>query len=50
MTTIDYRPGLEGVVAAETRMSHVDGQIGELIVGGDLVQLFLGTDGIFTMA
>ena len=26
--------GLEGVVAAETRMSHVDGQAGELIIGG----------------
>ena len=26
--------GLEGVVAAETRLSHVDGEAGELIVGG----------------
>jgi citrate synthase len=26
--------GLEGIVAAETRMSHVDGQAGELIIGG----------------
>lgn len=26
--------GLEGVVAAETRMSHVDGLAGELIIGG----------------
>lgn len=34
MTTATYRPGLEGVIAAETRMSHVDGQIGELIIGG----------------
>jgi citrate synthase len=35
MTTIsEYRPGLEGVVAAETRMSRVNGQIGELIIGG----------------
>ncbi len=27
-------PGLEGVVAAETSLSHVDGQRGELIIGG----------------
>lgn len=31
-TTI--RPGLEGVVAAQTRLSSVDGQAGELIIGG----------------
>jgi citrate synthase len=29
-----YIPGLEGVVAAETRLSHVDGQRGQLIIGG----------------
>lgn len=28
------RPGLQGVVAAETRLSRVDGVIGELIIGG----------------
>ncbi|MCZ7668920.1 MAG: citrate synthase/methylcitrate synthase [Chloroflexi bacterium] len=33
-TTASYQPGLEGVVAAETRLSHVDGQSGELIIGG----------------
>ena len=27
-------PGLEGVVAATTRLSHVDGERGELIIGG----------------
>lgn len=27
-------PGLEGIVAATTRLSHVDGQQGELIIGG----------------
>jgi citrate synthase len=27
-------PGLEGIVAAETRLSHVDGERGELIVAG----------------
>jgi citrate synthase len=26
--------GLEGVIAAETRLSRVDGQLGELIIGG----------------
>jgi len=30
----EYKPGLEGVVAAETTLSHVDGQKGELIIGG----------------
>jgi citrate synthase len=29
-----FKPGLEGVVAAETRLSSVDGQAGELIIGG----------------
>lgn len=28
------RPGLEGVVAAETTLSHVDGEAGVLIIGG----------------
>src|SRR3954451_1830270 len=32
MTTINA--GLEGVVAAATALSHVDGERGELIVGG----------------
>src|SRR6185312_2856440 len=27
-------PGLEGVVAASTRLSHVDGEAGELIIAG----------------
>jgi len=30
----EYKPGLEGVVAAETRLSRVDGQRGELIIAG----------------
>ena len=29
-----YRPGLEGIVAAETTLSSVDGQKGELIIAG----------------
>ena len=34
MTTTPTPKGLEGVVAAATRISHVDGQAGELIIGG----------------
>jgi len=33
-----YKPGLEGVVAAETRLSSVDGKKGELIISGYLVE------------
>jgi citrate synthase len=33
-TSTGFLPGLEGVVAAETRLSSVDGQAGELIVRG----------------
>ena len=29
-----YSPGLEGIVAAETRLSHVDGEAGKLILAG----------------
>jgi citrate synthase len=32
------RPGLEGVIAAETRLSHVDGQVGELVIAGYSVE------------
>jgi citrate synthase len=32
--TNGYIPGLAGVVAAQTKLSHVDGQLGELIIGG----------------
>lgn len=32
--TTDLRPGLEGVVAAETRLSHVDGAGGHLLIAG----------------
>lgn len=31
---MSYSPGLAGIIAAETRISHVDGQAGELIIGG----------------
>ncbi len=34
MTPTTLTPGLEGVVAAETRLSRVDGQAGELIIAG----------------
>jgi citrate synthase len=29
-----YSPGLEGIIAAETRLSRVDGQRGELVIAG----------------
>lgn len=32
--TNGYIPGLAGVIAAQTRLSHVDGQLGELIISG----------------
>ncbi len=34
-----YIPGLEGVVAARTRLSYVDGQAGELFIGGFPVEV-----------
>ncbi len=34
LTTANFVPGLEGVVAAQTRLSSVDGQAGELIIAG----------------
>src|SRR5262249_2909282 len=33
-TATPPKRGLDGVVAAQTRLSHVDGQAGELIIGG----------------
>ncbi|MEM8857678.1 MAG: citrate synthase/methylcitrate synthase [Chloroflexota bacterium] len=30
----EFKPGLEGVIAAETKLSRVNGQLGELIIGG----------------
>ncbi|MBA3534816.1 MAG: citrate synthase/methylcitrate synthase, partial [Ardenticatenales bacterium] len=33
-STTKFVSGLEGVVAAQTRLSHVDGQAGELIIAG----------------
>jgi citrate synthase len=37
--------GLEGVVAAETRLSHVDGERGELILAGHRVESLAGAIG-----
>lgn len=34
LATPPVKPGLEGVIASETRLSHVDGQKGELIIAG----------------
>lgn len=36
------KPGLEGVVAAETKLSRVDGQKGELIIAGYALEEFAG--------
>jgi citrate synthase len=33
-TVTPHPPGLDGVVAARTRLSHVDGLAGQLIIGG----------------
>jgi len=30
----DYYPGLEGAIAGETRLSYIDGEAGELVIGG----------------
>jgi citrate synthase len=35
--------GLEGVVVAETRLSHIDGEAGRLVVGGHDVEALAGT-------
>ncbi len=37
-----YVPGLQGVVAARTRLSRVDGQRGELVIGGFAVEEIAG--------
>ncbi len=36
--TTEFRSGLEGIVAAQTRLSHVDGQKGELIIAGYAIE------------
>ena len=38
MSAIEVRAGLDGVVAAETRLSAVDGQAGELVIAGFAVE------------
>lgn len=35
-------PGLDGIIAAQTRLSRVDGQAGELVIGGFQVQELAG--------
>jgi citrate synthase len=37
-----FKPGLEGVVAAQTRLSNVDGLAGELIIAGFLLEAIAG--------
>lgn len=34
VVTNHYAPGLAGIIAAETRLSHIDGKKGELIIAG----------------
>src|SRR5712691_6705771 len=38
----EYIAGLEGVVAAQTRLSHVDGEAGELLIAGYPVEALAG--------
>lgn len=38
----NFKPGLEGVIAAETKLSRVDGQKGELIIGGYPLETMAG--------
>ena len=38
-----YSPGLEGIVAAETKLSHVDGEAGKLILAGLPVEVLAPT-------
>jgi citrate synthase len=38
----EFKPGLEGVVAAQTRLSSVDGRVGELIIAGFPVEELAG--------
>ena len=42
MSNNGFIPGLEGVVAAQTRLSSVDGQRGELIIGGFALEELAG--------
>ena len=39
----DFKPGLEGVVVAETELSDVDGEGGRLVVRGYAVDELCGT-------
>lgn len=41
-TAVDVNSGLEGVVAARTQLSSVDGGAGELIIGGFPLETFAG--------
>ena len=41
-TTATPARGLDGIVAARTRLSHVDGQAGELIIGGYVLKELAG--------
>ncbi|MEF8813781.1 MAG: hypothetical protein V5A55_08185 [Halovenus sp.] len=34
MSGDEFHPGLEGITVAETRLSHIDGEAGELLIAG----------------
>src|ERR1051325_303558 len=38
VNTLEIHEGLEGIVAASTRLSHVDGEAGKLILAGYAVE------------
>jgi citrate synthase len=40
--TAQFVPGLEGVVAVQTKLSHVDGQKGKLVIGGYSIEDLAG--------
>jgi citrate synthase len=46
VTDSDLDRGLEGVTVAETRLSRIDGEAGELVIGGFPVEE-LASKGIF---
>jgi len=41
-THVEVKSGLAGVVAAATRLSSVDGEAGELVIGGYPLEEFAG--------
>lgn len=46
----EFKTGLEGVIAAETILSHVDGEAGRLVVRGKDIETWADTTGFDTFA